>query len=417
MKKIKNITIAALILLTLNLFGQEKSFESIYHLIDQKSFFRAREIYGTAKYSLSPVHQKVIEAFLYNAFGRMNESNEKIAKLIQDNQLAQFADSLQIALYTIKMDNFVKVFEYKEAKNTIEFILENFNDALSEDLIRGYQNALNIFTALENQPKQRVTINDGAKIKIVKDRFRMNNLPVSNGSDTLNFLFDTGANLSAVSRSVAEQFNMNILPVTIEATGVTGARVPVQVAICPVFYLGDIRIENAVFLVVDDRELEFRLLFIRYRVLGIIGYPVMAALGEVQFTNDEYFIVPQEESVFEYSNMAMSGLTPLISVEGNPFVFDTGARQSSFYRPYYLANREEIVSDNRLRRIGKMGAGGRHRGRGYLIDATLTVAGREVTLNRLRVWREYYVNQKGMWGFIGKDIIEQFDRTTINFKI
>jgi hypothetical protein len=88
--------------MALNVFGQTQntSFENLYQFIDQKDYFKAKELYSTSKDKLLPIHQKFIEAFLDNAFGKLSESNEKIAELTQ-GQLAQFPDSLQIALYEI----------------------------------------------------------------------------------------------------------------------------------------------------------------------------------------------------------------------------------------------------------------------------------------------------------------------------
>ena len=413
----KRFICIAFILSTLNSFGQiqENSFENIYNLLDQNNFFKAKEIYSADKSNLSPVHQKFIEAYLDNTFGKPTQSNEKIAEIVE-NPIELLHDSLMYTLYSIKADNLIKLYEYKEAKETTEFILEKFNDLLSEEEVAGYQNTLKIWTVLENQPEQTISMNGSAKIKIKKDKFRMKNLPVTTGRDTLDFIFDTGANLSVVTLTVAKKFNMNIFPDYFEGRGATGGKFPARIAVCPEFYLGNIKIQNAVFLVMDDKELTFRILFIKYKVLGIIGYPVIEALKEIQITKDDYFIVPEKETVCDYSNMAMEGLLPLILVEGNPYFFDTGAVKTGFYKPYYLANKEEIESKHKLETIGYMSAGGKLKEKGYVIDAKLTVSDKDVILKKVQVSKEYYFNYKGIWGNIGKDLIEQFDTTTINFK-
>ena len=67
------MVIAFLTLLSLNVWGQTKNtaFIHIYDLIEQKNFFKAKEIYDLQKKDLSDSHQKFVEAFLDNAFNRL----------------------------------------------------------------------------------------------------------------------------------------------------------------------------------------------------------------------------------------------------------------------------------------------------------------------------------------------------------
>ena len=414
MKRLFLLSVSVLLNATFIASGQNKAFEDVYQLINQKNFFQAKEIYGTTKDNLTPTQQKVIEAFLDNAFGKLSVSNEKIAELSQD-QISQFPDSLQVALFEIKEDNFIKLFEYKEAKKTTEYILENYRDLLSEEEVKDYQNSLNGLAVLENQPKQTVTIREDNKMKIKKDKFGMKNLTITKDELSFDFLFDTGANFSVVALSVAEKLNMNIFPVSIEIGGSTGAKVPLQIAVCPEFFLGNISVKNAVFLVADDKVLTFSLLFIKYKCLGIIGYPVIEALKEIQMTKDGYFIVPEKETIFSTSNLAMAGLKSLISIEGNPYHFDTGAKVTTFSKPYYLANKEEIEKKYKQSTVKRRGLGGKTKMKVYKIDAKINVLGKEVILRKVSVSKEDLLNHKSLWGRIGQDLIGEFETMTLNF--
>ena len=393
---------------------QDMTFEDVYQLIDQKNTFKARDVYGTTKNSLSPVHQKFIEAFLDNSFGRLTESNEKIAEL--QNKLDQFPDSLQVALYGIKSDNSMKLFEYKEAKIATEFILENYGNILTKKEADDCRNGLVILTALENQPKQQITINGNTKLKLKEDKLGTKNLTVAVAdNDSLDFVLDTAAGLSVIVRSLAEKYKMNIIPVSIETGGGSTKNIFAQIAVCPEFYLGNIKIQNAVFLVVDDKDLTFSFLFIKHKILGVIGYPIIAALKEVQLTKDGYFIVPEKETVFAGSNMAMSGLTNIISIEGNPYIFDTGSDVSSFFKPYYLANRDEIEKKYKIKTIKYASVGGKAKEKGYEIDLKLNVFDRDIILNKVHLSKEEFLYFKGVWGLIGQDVVEQFEKVTLNF--
>ncbi len=338
MKQTKRLLLILLTSLTLNAFGQSQNttFDKIYNLVEQKNFFKALETYNIQKDELATVHQKVIEIFLDNAFNRLKASNKKIDQLIQEKN--NLSDSLMLKLYKTKEDNSIKLFNYREAKNTITTIMNNYKKLLSEDDKNEMENSLKIWTALEHEPKQQVKIKEANYLKMNKDKAGLNNLKVSAGKNIVDFIFDTGANLSTTSETTAKQLDMKIIPVDIEVGTITGEKAPAQLAVCPIMTLGNIEIQNAVFLVLKDDGLAFPQ--IDYSINGILGFPIIEALKEIQTTQDGYFIVPKEETKFEgKSNMAMDGLTPLVLINDKHFTFDTGADHTILYSSYYSENR------------------------------------------------------------------------------
>ena len=413
MKRTK-IVIAFLTLLSLNVWGQTKNtaFIQIYDLIEQKNFFKAKEIYDLQKKDLSDTHQKFVEAFLDNAFNRLDESNNQINQLIKAE--SNLPDSLILELYKIKEDNYVKLFDYKEAKNALITILKDYKDLLSENEINGIENSLKIWSALENEPKQKTFIKDAVRLKIEKDKVGLNNLKVSKGKDSLNFIFDTGANLSTVSKSTAQQFGMKIIPVDIEVGTITGEKVPAQIAVCPEFKLDNIEILNSIFLVLDDNALAFPQ--IDYQIYGVLGFPVIEALREIQITRDGYFIVPKEETKNSFeSNMAMDGLTPLIYINQRHFTFDTGADRTLFYHSYYIENQKEIDKNYKPEKISFGGAAGRKEFDGYVISVNINILDKEITLKDIQLLKEKIKDSETVYGNIGQDLIKQFHKMTMNF--
>ena len=408
------MVIAFLTLLSLNVWGQTKNtaFIQIYDLIEQKNFFKAKEIYDLQKKDLSDSHQKFVEAFLDNAFNRLEESNNQINQLIKAE--SNLPDSLILELYKIKEDNYVKLFDYKEAKNALITILKDYKDLLSENEINGIENSLKIWFALENEPKQKTFIKDAVRLKMEKDKVGLNNLKVSNGKDSLNFIFDTGANLSTVPKSTAQLFGMKIIPVDIEVGTITGEKVPAQIAVCPEFKLDNIEILNSIFLVLDDNALAFPQ--IDYQIYGVLGFPVIEALREIQITRDGYFTVPKEETKNSFeSNMAMDGLTPLIYINQRHFTFDTGADRTIFYHSYYIENQKEIDKNYKPEKISFGGAAGRKEFDGYVISVNINILDKEITLKDIQLLKEKIKNSETVYGNIGQDLIKQFHKMTMNF--
>jgi predicted aspartyl protease len=292
--------------------------------------------------------------------------------------------------------------------------LKDYKNLLSENEINEIENSLKIWFALENEPKQKTFIKDAVRLKMEKDKVGLNNLKVSNGKDSLNFIFDTGANLSTVPKSTAQLFGMKIIPVDIEVGTITGEKVPAQIAVCPEFKLDNIEILNSIFLVLDDNALAFPQ--IDYQIYGVLGFPVIEALREIQITRDGYFTVPKEETKNSFeSNMAMDGLTPLIYINQRHFTFDTGADRTIFYHSYYIENQKEIDKNYKPEKISFGGAAGRKEFDGYVISVNINILDKEITLKDIQLLKEKIKNSETVYGNIGQDLIKQFHKMTMNF--
>ncbi|WP_417236960.1 retropepsin-like aspartic protease [Bizionia paragorgiae] len=388
-------------------------FKKIHTQIEQSNFFKAKEEYAILKDSLTPEHQKYIEAILKNAFNRLDSSQKNIAFLLTNQR--NIPDSLMIKLYEISADNSVKLYDYKTAKSMTESLIENFKEYLSQEKKSDYENNLKIWRALEDVPPQRVSINEYTSIKMIKDIAGLNNLKVSVAQDTLNFIFDTGANISTTSQSVAKQLGMKIIPVDIEVGSITGNKVIAQLAVCDHLKLGHIDLYNVVFLVMPDEGLSFPQ--IDYQIYGILGFPVIDALKEIQITKTGDFIVPENTTAFKAeSNLAMDGLTPLIYLDGMHFTFDSGADQTMFYNLYYLENKKMIDSTYIPQKLSFGGAGGKIELEGYRIQHTFHIMGEEIHLGDLPLIKEKIKPDETVYGNIGQDFIGQFDKMILNFE-
>ncbi|TGD59361.1 aspartyl protease family protein [Flavobacterium humi] len=397
-------------------FGQteKEKFGQIYTLLKHKSFFEAKNVYAGYKAQLSPVHQTFTEIYLDNAFNRLEASNEKIKNLLQNNA-RQLPDSLQLRLYEIKEDNSLKLFEYKEAKITAETLLKKYPSLLTTEKIDDFKNNLKIWSALENIPKQQIVIKDDSRIRLHKDKAGLDNLKVPAGKDSLDFIFDTGANLSTTIQSVAKRLQMRIIPADIEVGAITGKTVIAQLAVCDKMVLGSIEIRNAVFLVFNDEDLGFPQ--IGYQIYGILGYPVIAALKEVHITKDGYFMVPKTETTFTgSSNMSMDGLTPLIFMENKQYTFDTGANETILYTKYYLANQQEIDAKYPKTTLKFGGAGGLEEHQGFSINYAPELFGKKISIDGTSLILDAPKDRADyFYGNIGQDVIKKFDRMILNF--
>lgn len=413
MKPFKEIVLLLGVLFCLNACNSEKdvAFNEIYKLTEQDNFFRAKELYDLNKDYLSKPHQQFTEAILNNAFNQLEESERKINLLIKRRK--GIPDSLQLKLYELKCDNSIKLYKYKEAKHAILTILSDYRDYLNNEEISDFENSLKIWTALENTPPQQVDIQGKTTIKMGKDIVGLT-LKVSVDKDSLNFIFDTGANLSTTIQSVAMQYNMKIIPVDIEVGTSTDTKVFAQLAVCNRLTMGNINLHNLIFLVLPDENLFISQ--INHQIYGILGFPVIEALKEIHITQDGNFIVPEKESTFTgNSNMAMDELTPLIYIDKRHFTFDTGADRTMFYHTFYIENKAELDKNYQSKKIGFGGAGGIAEFDGYVINHTFNIGGKEVNLENIGLLKEKINESETVYGNIGQDLVQQFDTMILNF--
>src|SRR5690554_3911252 len=206
--------------------------------------------------------------------------------------------------------------------------------------------------------------------------------------------------------------NMKLIPVDIEVGSITGGTVNAQLGISKKFRLGDIEIHNAVFLVFDDSSLYFQQ--IDYQINGILGFPVIEALEEIQITQDDYFIIPKSGVIENREkNMALYQLTPLIYIDEMHFTFDTGADKSMLFSTYYEQNKERIdEGDYKLTKLKYSGAGGVAETEGFKIDFRFQLHEENISLPETILLIHPRRSEEKAYGNIGQDVIRHFNKMT-----
>jgi len=404
------IVFILLTLISANAFGQFNG--NVFNDIKSKNFFVAKKVYKQTKKDYTKTEQEFIEATLENAFNKPEISNERINLLLSDQTI--LPDSVSLRLYQLKTDNFIKLYEYEKASETIEHILNTYKTIISESELEDWNNSYKLWNALKDAPKQTIDVAGTTRQKMKIDKAGLKNLSVSSEPDSVDFIFDTGANLSTVNETTAKKLNMNIIPAEIEVGSITGQKVNTNLAICPLLKIGKIEIKNAVFLVMKDDALYIPQ--IDYKMNGIIGFPIINALREIQLTKDGYFIVPETETkIAWFSNMALDGLTPMIFMNDMHFSFDSGASESILYNAFYTKHQNEIDGKYPPVEFGLGGAAGNKKFSGFSISYSFDILDKRVDLENLRVVKDKIKNDETVYGNIGQDVINQFDKMTLNF--
>ena len=229
------------------------------------------------------------------------------------------------------------------------------------------------------------------------------------------WLLDTGANQSLVTRSFADRLGLKPLPGVVRVgSGLTGFQSSMQVAVLPTLTLGGAALQHVAVGILDDQSLRIGIGGNSYQIRAILGYPVFRALGAFTFTREGEFRAGDAERQTSGARMYMRGLTPAIECEvaGRPllFTFDTGASSTDLSVRYYeLFKHESGAWKKEAAESG--GAGGTLTQNIYRQPTVVIKVGpATVTLNEVSILSaRRNAGIDILFGNLGQDFVEGFE--------
>jgi len=388
-------------------------------LVDTQNYFKLKEDFVTHKNKLTKGHALYYEAIVLNVFNNSSESNTVIHELLK-LKTSELTDTMLNKLYNIKLLNHINQYEYNEAASASEYIQKNYGQINDSSEVATLENEIKIWKSLKNTPKQEIIRNSDISFPLVKDKVGLFNIDVSINKETKNFVFDTGANFSVIKRSLVEEFRLTYIDSDFYVTAFTGKKIDSDIAIADELTIGGIIYKNVVFLVLNDADISFPQL--DYSINGIIGFPVIEAMDEIRISKNNTVFIPENPIDYNQNNFALDGLRPIIAVKYKKdrlcFGFDTGARESTLYAPFYEKYRNEIEDNYEVETFKSSSAGGVLEFEGYIVkNISLSVAESNASLKNLQLHKDN-IGKSGnnFHGNFGQDYIKQFDEMIISFK-
>lgn len=350
---------------------------------------------------------------------RFNRPDDSIALL--ERYLRSGNAENQREAYETLADNYVRTYRYGKAADTYKLLLDRFKGSLSAEETAGYQNSYGLWNALRTTGLSSVTSAADSTIQGSRDKAKLLNVPVTVNGQTMDLVFDTGANLSTITVSTAKRLNLPLIETDVSVGTSSDVKVKSKLAVAPKLKLGNAVVSNVVFLVLEDKALHFPQ--IDYQINAIIGFPVMEALGHITLSRSDQVAIRRIRSQSNVQpNMCLEDLKPLLQASFNGkteyFLLDSGAVTSTFYPPFFQANREQIEKNAVAKRVRIGGAGGFKEVPAYdLIDLKLTIAGKTAVFPKAKVITETVNDDSDtFYGNLGQDLIKQFDRMTLDFR-
>ena len=393
--------------------------QELEQLLDNQNYFKLKQVFESEKDELSKDHELYFKAIISNVFNNMDESNSVIDEIINKKTI-NLTDTMLNALYNIKLLNHINLYEYSDAVLTSDIIQNKYRQLNDSSEIESLENELKIWKSLRNTPKQEIIRNKDVSFPMVRDKVGLFNVDVTINDTIKNFVFDTGANISVIKRSLVKNFDLTYIESDFYVTAFTGQRVDSDIAIAQTLRIGELTFKNVVFLVLNDEDISFPQ--IDYYINGIIGFPVIEAMEEIRISKNDTILVPETPVEYNLSNFALDGLTPIIAVNYKKdtlsFGFDTGARASTLYAPFYERYKNEVDTNYESQKFKSSSAGGVIEFEGYIIDdIDLKVGESNASLKNLQLHKNKIgTDDNNLYGNFGQDFIKHFDEMIISFK-
>jgi hypothetical protein len=352
-----------------------------------------------------------------NKFNRLQDSIQLLQgylKTAKDN------DKYLQDCFELLADDYVRTYQYAKAAEAFKLLLDKFKAKMDADKLVEAESSFKTWNAVRTAPPQIISFAADTKIQATRDKANLLNIPVESNNQRINFVFDTGANISTITESTAKKLALKIIKADISVGTSTDKRVNSQIAIMPELKIGNISVKNAVFQILDDKDLAFPQ--INYQIDGIVGFPIIEAFRAVSISKKDVMSIKAHLTSQRFEqNMCLDELMPIVWASFNNqrmiFAFDTGAMSSTFYPLFYKSQEAEIRKTAKQKKVILGGAGGSQEVSAYILDKpALIISGKSSQLNNIEVLTEP-VNDDSRYYFgnLGQDVIKNFDQMTLDF--
>ena len=382
----------------------------------EHNYFRLNYLMSSLKFNDKDTELQLYMAKLHYVFNKPAESNVLIDKILKRNH-RNLNDSVVADLYYMRANNADRLQDYGKAGLDLQVILEKYSHVYDSSFLEELKDDIQIANALNGVPKMTIQQDADVTISLKRDMAGLLNIPVTLANDSIDFVFDTGANISVIVKSLANDYGIKILPGKINVYGFTNKKFESEIGLVD-FGIGELKVENAVFLVLPDSLLSFA--NGAYVIRGIVGFPVMNALQELVFENDQYLTIHKEPESSDLKNFALDNLNPVILVQYEndtlPFHFDTGADHTVFFSAFFNKYKDAITKYGKKSRITIGGAGGNIEADAYILDSVMIAAGRQrLLLSSVEILTEQISHDhEYFYGNFGQDFIKKFSKMKMN---
>jgi predicted aspartyl protease len=418
MKNLCVYLIAVLVLTSCSTIPKKVQDNKLLTYYKEKNFFKLENLLSKIKFDKSNPDLILYHATVDNVFNKPDESNRLINILLKD-YAKYFNDTIVKELYYMRSANAYRLQDYKSAYFNDSVIVNKYRYVCDSSEIETRKDDITIFHTMMDVPKMEINMAENSKIPIKRDRAGLQNLAVTMQNDSVDFVFDTGAEFSVIIESVAKKYGVKMLDGNVRTGTSTSKKVNGHMGLLNI-KLGSIELKNVAFLVLPDSLLTFANGL--YVIKGIIGFPVMFAFTGFTIVDNEFLMVSQKHLESADKNFAIDGQYIIIRVTAHndtlPFLFDSGNQTTILSSSYFNRYKTEIIGKCKKEEVVTGGAGGMVKTEAYILDSlTISAGNSRYTLDSIQIYPKDFLgyDMKYLYGNFGQNYISKFSEMRIDF--
>lgn len=426
----KKILTVLFLCITINCYAQKADFY-VCELANKLDWFALNNEYPKLKDSIQYGHVKLFaEGFLSHYFNKPQESIDKLRDLINNHQ-QEIGSMTAFNLVPTIIQDYEFLGKYKAIADKTGTLLETLKKHPID--LRSIQSSYNRFKALEGYPAQvvyrknkDVTVTFSEKYEGVspfKENKTLDGLiyfPVTCNGNTYQFILDTGARSTFVSKRFAQEIGAKMIEGYEDEIG--------NIAFIDSLQISDGITFKNIITIVDKGGAPGRILNAGVvNADAVLGIDFLRMLGEVQLDlrnhrlTFPYSLTPKAQ---RNSNIRMNDSGGILleardSTGLLQIIFDTGAATTSFNYSYFKKHENELlpIFDKTDKReiLGGALPSFYYRMAMCVPSIRFEAFGKTITVKDKFV--SYTPNDDESWdALFGMDFLKQFNKVTINFK-
>ena len=421
----KTRTATLLLLLSLIICNLISSCRKAYLPITKLSEFVMHDKYGDLYDELTVNRGRYDEGsllfydiILNSVINKPALSNDLIVKFRK--RFTSYNDTVNYYLTQTGYNNYVKLCDYRKLYEIGDILIGKYKAFVdSSDYIELKDDQIR-YGFLEKEKPIELTKFADTKVKIKKDLAGYTLLSLKSSNDsTVDFIFDTGANVNAIIESAARKLNLRNIPNSIiHVMGATGARNEAHIGIADKITLNNMEMHNVEFVIFADSLFTFA--GGKYIINGTIGFPIFSRFEEITYTDSTLFVPktptlkPGEPNMF----IKLDDYILSVGYKGKkyPFFFDTGNMNTFFMSEFYKTDTTSFspLKDTVLTFAG-VGGSSKIKAK-QPAEVILNFAGRDFRLIKPFVEVESEHRNKFLYGSIGKDFMGMYRTRIMSFR-
>lgn len=283
------------------------------------------------------------------------------------------------------------------------------------------QNMRPIFAAFSRYPDQSVGKKRSAKVSGATVSKEWLTVPVSIHGKALNWVVDTGANISVISEAEARMLGLPIGHEKAKFNDNNGGSAMVRTTVVDRLQIGEMEVRNVPFMLMPDSQPPFN--DMKPGTRAILGFTFLSALKAIGWTSDGTFEIgfPPGAGENRQANLWFDGLSPVTRVRFQnrdlDFALDTGDGAGTQLWSRFATDYAALLKEHgtkSTRKVTQFG-GSQVRDIVSLPELELQVGGFDTALKPAEVYCKP-VGDDSRYGLLGMDLLVQAREVRVDFR-